>query len=57
MSLSAPYIRRSDAPVSLELKETIQKETGFDIFEDTYKWIVFVNYRFTNGRITDIPID
>jgi DNA polymerase, archaea type len=33
----------------LELKESIQKETGFDIsFEGIYKWIVFVSSKIKN---------
>ena len=35
----------------LELKKSIQRETGFDIsFEGIYKWIVFVNSKIDNYR-------
>jgi DNA polymerase, archaea type len=37
----------------LELKESIQKETGFDIsFEGIYKWIVFVSSKIKNRNHT-----
>jgi DNA polymerase I len=40
----------------LELKESIQKETGFDIsFEGIYKWIVFVSSKIKNRNHLPIP--
>jgi DNA polymerase-2 len=40
----------------LELKESIQKETGFDIsFEGIYKWIVFVSSKIKNRSHLPIP--
>ena len=35
----------------LELKKSIQRETGFDIsFEGMYKWIAFVNSKIKNNH-------
>ncbi len=40
----------------LELKESIHRETGFDIsFEGIYKWIVFVNSKIKNHRHLPVP--
>jgi DNA polymerase-2 len=40
----------------LELKESILKETGFDIsFEGIYKWIVFVNSKIKNHLHLPVP--
>ena len=40
----------------LELKESIQRETGFDIsFEGIYKWIAFVSSRIKNNHHLPIP--
>lgn len=39
-----------------ELKESIHRETGFDIsFEGIYKWIVFVNSKIKNHRHLPVP--
>src|SRR5215467_6063805 len=55
-SSTIPIKRGQQKEDYLELKEYIQKETGFDIsFEGIYKWIVFVNSKIKNRHHLPIP--
>jgi len=55
-SSTIPIKRGQQTEDYLELKESIQKETGFDIsFEGIYKWIVFVSSKIKNRSHLPIP--
>src|SRR5215469_10908705 len=55
-SSTIPIKRGQQKEDYLELKESIQKETGFDIsFEGIYKWIVFVSSKIKNRHHLPIP--